>query len=109
MASPNALHLGGFGSGEEERAARRAPSKWRPSHVVPRVIAGLVIVAAVLWFGVRVTSKPSVPPVEYRTASVDRGAIRAKVSANGTLSALVTVSVGSQVSGRIESLRADFG
>jgi len=45
----------------------------------------------------------------YRTVSVDRGPIAAKVTANGTLSALVTVSVGSQVSGRIESLRADFG
>ena len=45
----------------------------------------------------------------YRTAVVDRGPIAAKVTANGTLSALVTVNVGSQVSGRIESLRADFG
>jgi HlyD family secretion protein len=42
------------------------------------------------------------------TASVERGKIVAKVTATGTLSALVTVQVGSQVSGRIAELRADF-
>jgi HlyD family secretion protein len=48
-------------------------------------------------------------PIRYQTAVVDRGPVSAKVTANGALSALVTVSVGSQVSGRIDSLRADFG
>jgi putative ABC transport system ATP-binding protein len=89
--------------------ARRTSSNRRALRVVPRVVAGVLAVAALVWLGVRVTRKPSAPPVEYRTASVDLGTIRAKVNANGTLSALVTVSVGSQVSGRIESLRADFG
>ena len=49
------------------------------------------------------------PPIRYETAKLDRGPIEAKVAANGALSALVTVSVGSQVSGRIASLHADFG
>jgi HlyD family secretion protein len=39
---------------------------------------------------------------------VDRGRIVAKVTATGTLSAIVTVQVGSQVSGRIAALYADF-
>jgi HlyD family secretion protein len=39
---------------------------------------------------------------------VDRGRIVARVTATGTLSALVTVQVGSQVSGRIQALYADF-
>ncbi len=44
----------------------------------------------------------------YETAPVDRGRVVARVTASGTLSALVTVQVGSQVSGRIASLQADF-
>ena len=40
-------------------------------------------------------------PPEYETAELGRGSIVAKVTASGTLSALVTVQVGSQVSGRI--------
>jgi HlyD family secretion protein len=48
------------------------------------------------------------PPVRYDTATVDRGPVVAKVTASGTLSALVTVQVGSQVSGRIQTLYADF-
>src|SRR6476646_11119826 len=44
----------------------------------------------------------------YETVAVDRGPIVAKVTATGTLSALVTVQVGTQVSGRIKELHADF-
>jgi len=46
--------------------------------------------------------------VQWETAAVDRGRIVARVTATGTLSALVTVQVGSQVSGRIQQLFADF-
>jgi HlyD family secretion protein len=48
------------------------------------------------------------PAVQWETATVDRGRIVARVTATGTLSALVTVQVGSQVSGRIQQLFADF-
>ena len=44
----------------------------------------------------------------YRFARVERGDIRATVSATGTLSAVKTVSVGTQVSGQISALLADF-
>lgn len=44
----------------------------------------------------------------YVTAPVTRGDLVARVTATGTLSALVTVQVGSQVSGRIQELLADF-
>ena len=44
----------------------------------------------------------------YRLAKIERGALSAAVSASGTLSALVTVQVGSQVSGLIKEIRADF-
>lgn len=48
------------------------------------------------------------PAVRWETATVDQGRIVARVTATGSLSALVTVQVGSQVSGRIQALFADF-
>jgi len=42
-------------------------------------------------------------------ARVERGNLVGRVTATGALSALVTVQVGSQVSGRIAKLYADFG
>lgn len=47
-------------------------------------------------------------PPAYRTALVERGDIRASVSATGALSAVRTVEVGTQVSGQIAELLADF-
>jgi HlyD family secretion protein len=44
----------------------------------------------------------------YETIKIERGRIVARVTASGTLSALVTVQVGSQVSGRIQDLYVDF-
>jgi len=46
--------------------------------------------------------------VEYRTATVGRGDIDVTVSATGNPNAVVTVQVGSQVSGNIQALLADF-
>jgi HlyD family secretion protein len=48
------------------------------------------------------------PPVEFDTAAVDRGRIVSRVTATGTVSALVTVQVGTQVSGTIEKLFVDW-
>src|SRR6185503_2524274 len=45
---------------------------------------------------------------KYETVAVERGDIIAKVTATGTLSALVTVQVGTQVSGRIKEINVDF-
>ncbi|HEX2121584.1 MAG TPA: biotin/lipoyl-binding protein, partial [Thermoanaerobaculia bacterium] len=45
---------------------------------------------------------------QYRTELVDRGDVTMTVTATGTLSAVTTVQVGSQVSGVISRLSADF-
>lgn len=45
---------------------------------------------------------------QYRTEAVSQGNISASVNATGTLSAVTTVQVGSQVSGIISKLYADF-
>jgi HlyD family secretion protein len=47
-----------------------------------------------------------VPP--YRLARLDRGDIESTISATGNLNAVVTVQVGTQVSGNIKELYADF-
>lgn len=44
----------------------------------------------------------------YRTAAVQRGDIEATVAATGTLGAVTTVQVGTQVSGQISAIYADF-
>ncbi|HEY8232926.1 MAG TPA: efflux RND transporter periplasmic adaptor subunit [Vicinamibacteria bacterium] len=47
-------------------------------------------------------------PVRFTTGSVDRGDVVEVVGATGTLEAVTTVQLGSQVSGTIDSLHADF-
>lgn len=44
----------------------------------------------------------------YRTQAVDRGDIVQVVTANGTLNPVVLVSIGTQVSGTVQKLAADF-
>ena len=46
--------------------------------------------------------------VQYTTVKADRGDVVAVVTAGGTLQALVTVQVGTQVSGRVTELKADY-
>jgi HlyD family secretion protein len=46
--------------------------------------------------------------LQYFTAKVERGSVRDVVDATGTINAVTTVLVGSQISGRIAKLSADF-
>ena len=71
------------------------------------IIAGLAVVAGGIW-GYRAYTSRGDGKVAYQTASVTRGDLASQVTASGTLSPLVTVQVGSQVSGRIQALYADF-
>jgi HlyD family secretion protein len=48
------------------------------------------------------------PPIQYKTALVDRGPITSIVTATGTINPVVSVQVGSQVSGKVSQLFADF-
>jgi HlyD family secretion protein len=48
------------------------------------------------------------PTVRYRTARVERNSISAYVTANGTVNPVIMVLVGSQVSGTIQKLYADY-
>jgi len=48
------------------------------------------------------------PKPQYKTLQVERGSIVSAVSATGTLNAVVTVQVGTQVSGTLSRLYVDF-
>jgi HlyD family secretion protein len=66
---------------------------------------GVMVLVLALAGGTRLSAKPT---VRWKTTVVDRGHIAAQVTATGTLSAVVTVQVGSQVSGSILKLYVDF-
>jgi len=68
--------------------------------IVVLLLAGVGILAA---FMLR-----SKTPVQYYTARVEKGEIKQVVEATGTINAVITVQVGSQVSGTILRLYVDF-
>jgi HlyD family secretion protein len=73
-------------------------------------IVSVVVVAALVGAGVwgylYTQSRGNAP--KYRTTRVERGPLTAAVAATGNLNAVTTVQVGSQVSGQIKELLADF-
>ena len=69
------------------------------------IAVGLVIVVAILAFAAR---KQRTPAGQYFTARVESGPLRKVVNATGVVQTVVTVQIGSQVSGQVEELYADF-
>ena len=63
------------------------------------------IAATFAWAWAKYSREEASP---YRFATVERGDIRATVAATGALSAVTTVQVGTQVSGRVVEIHADF-
>jgi HlyD family secretion protein len=52
--------------------------------------------------------KGAAPPIHYRTAKVGHATIVQNVAANGRINPVTIVNVGSQVSGRVDELFADY-
>lgn len=71
-------------------------------------LIGLVALLAIIATGTWYWWTAGTPPVHYKTSLVDRGPITAIVTATGTVNPVVSVLVGSQVSGKITHLMADF-
>ena len=68
------------------------------------IVTGCVVVAAVIAaFSLNRGDKP-----QHFTAKVERGDLHDVVEATGTINAVITVQVGSQVSGTITKLNVDF-
>jgi HlyD family secretion protein len=70
--------------------------------IVSVLAVGLAIGGYVFFTGERKA------PIRYRTAPIERGTVVSVVTATGSISPVVSVQVGSQVSGMIQSLHADF-
>jgi HlyD family secretion protein len=81
--------------------SRRSPGLRRAGIAAAVLLLGL---AALWWW------RQDAAPKEggYRTTAVERGDIRVAISATGTLSAISTVTVGSQVSGQVTAVLVDF-
>src|SRR3989442_12825747 len=66
----------------------------------------VLVVAAGVWGYFYVQSRGQAQ--QYRLGRVERGPLTAAVSATCSLNAVITVQVGSQISGQIKVLHADF-
>ncbi len=71
-----------------------------------KTVGAVLVLSALAAAGFFFFKKP--PKTQYKTLKVERGSIASSVSATGTLNAVVTVQVGTQVSGTISKLYADF-
>lgn len=81
--------------------AKRSRPKWAKWAMVIGIVA-------VVGIGVQLWRMHAQNAISYETVAVERGAIQASVTATGTVNAVVDVQVGSQVSGNIKALYADF-
>ena len=69
------------------------------------ILLGVLVVAGIGW---RFIPHGKSAKVTYEQAVVDRGTVEKSISSSGSVAALVTVDVGSQISGQISELKADF-
>jgi HlyD family secretion protein len=73
-----------------------------------KIIAVLVLLAAAAGGWAWYASRGAAGETRYRVGKLERGPIQAMVVASGTLAAVTTVQVGSQVSGQVLEIFADF-
>jgi len=88
-----------------KRGDRRAPYR---AVTLPVCLRGIMAALAALAMLAVSGCKPSGNAPKYETSPVTRGELVQHVTASGTLSAVVSVDVGSQVSGKIVAMSVDF-
>ncbi|MCC8988756.1 MAG: efflux RND transporter periplasmic adaptor subunit [Candidatus Contendobacter sp.] len=72
------------------------------------ILAGAALAAGVAAYAYWPYGRTAQPSERYRTQTVDRGDIAQIITANGTLNPVVLVNVGTQVSGTVRKIHADF-
>lgn len=77
--------------------------RWRGGLVVAALALAAAGLAAYFWFARDAEQAPA-----YRFAKVERGPLTATIAASGTLNPVISVQVGTQVSGQIKELFVDF-
>jgi HlyD family secretion protein len=73
-----------------------------------KIVILILVMVAVACAAVAFYLLKKQPEATYRTAKVERGPLVSSVSSTGTLAAVITVQVGTQVSGTIQKLFVDF-
>lgn len=71
-------------------------------------LVALAIIGGGAYYGYTRYETAKQKPPEYRTATIARGEVTQMVTANGGLSPVTNITVGSQVSGIITDIRVDF-
>lgn len=87
--------------GADTTFMRKRSSRWKTAGLLLALAAG---VGAGIWYW----RQPKEEKTEYQTAIVERGELAQIVMATGTLNPVINVTVGSQISGIIQTLYADF-
>ena len=70
-------------------------------------ISAIIVIAAIVLIVVKYFGSSSIP-VKVETETINKGEITTSVTATGTLEAILTVEVGTQVSGVIEKIFVDY-
>ena len=100
--------VGGISTGRTNTWAAWLKQVWpRLLQGKKKLLIGGGFMAAIVFAGFYFAGSESSTP-QYMTARVDRGNLRNSVTATGALQAVTTVQVGSQASGTISALYADF-
>ena len=108
-SSAPAHHSSSASSDHEHRLPASLPV-FPPPRIGPRLpwFIGIVTLLALIGAGIWYWWMAGTPPVHYKTTLIDRGPITSIVTATGTVNPVMSVQVGSQISGKITQLMADF-
>src|SRR5215813_9882007 len=95
------------GTGRAAMTGALTRGRWWPRRW--RTIGGIaVLVTACVGFGAFGPLLSAAPSIKYRLAIIDAGPIASTIATAGTLKPLAAILVGSQASGQIRELVADF-
>ena len=89
----------------ETSKPRRRPTRRSP---LLKWMVVLVVLGGGIWAGIRYWTRPAGANLEYKTSAVTRGDITQSVTANGSLTPVQLVEVGSQISGTITEIKVDY-
>jgi HlyD family secretion protein len=73
-----------------------------------KIIIGLIVLAAIAVTGYIILKKEPSKEIQWETKAITRGSISNSITATGTLEAVTTIQVGTQVSGIISKLYIDY-
>lgn len=76
--------------------------------VILKLVVLLVLLGGLAAGGYAYLSQPKSAPVEFKTATLARGDVVQTVTANGSLTPVRSVEVGSQISGTLQEIKVDF-